>query len=481
MSDKDPGRQSMYSQLSSIIRRQPVVVGPQASVHQALRVMAEARVGSLVITDADSGKPLGVFTLRDLLTRVALGSWDREQAISKVMSCDRLVTLGAQATAYQAALTMARNRLRHLLVTDADGALLGVVSQNDLYALRHAGVKEISGEIRDASDLASLQQAAKGIARLAERMLAQGTGAETLTQFISSLNDILTLRVIELTLPDFALPAVDWCWIALGSEGRFEQTFSTDQDNGIIFDCPEGTAPESLRLAFLPFAQEVNRKLDACGFPLCKGNIMAGNPQWCLALAEWRALFSGWIHEAQPLALLNASIFFDFRPLYGEEKLSQQLREGLLAITTANPLFLRQMAVNALQCNPPLGLIRTFTYDSREFPHTIDLKMYGSRPFVDAARIFALANGISETGTAQRLRATAETLQFHHEDVAALVDSFYFIQLLRLRNQHLVQLDPRLANRVDPARLNGLDRQTLKHAFRQAKKLQQRLQLDYRL
>ena len=481
MSQSAPSRQNMYSPLASIIRRKPVVVGPDASVLVALQVMSTARIGSLVITDPGSGKPLGVFTLRDLLTRVALGSWDREQPIRAVMSSQKLVMLGEQATAYQAALTMAKHRLRHLLVVDAAGALLGVVSQNDLYALRHAGVKEVSGEIRDASDLASLQQAATGIAHLAERMLAQGTGAETLTQFISSLNDILTLRVIELTLPDFVLPQVDWCWIALGSEGRFEQTFSTDQDNGIIFDCPEGGSAEALRLAFLPFAREVNRKLDACGFPLCKGNIMAGNAQWCLSLAEWRALFSGWIYEAQPLALLNASIFFDFRPLYGEDALSQQLRESLLAITTANPLFLRQMAVNALQCNPPLGLIRTFTYDSDEFPHTIDLKMYGSRPFVDAARIFALAGGISETGTAQRLRTAAETLQFHQEDVAALVDSFYFIQLLRLRNQHLVKADPRLANRVDPSKLNGLDRQTLKHAFRQAKKLQQKLQLDYRL
>ena len=481
MNDVDSTRQNMYSQLAAIVRRKPVVVGPEVSVHDALRVMDEARVGSLVITDAASGKPLGVFTLRDLLTRVALGSWDREQPISAVMSSHNLVALGEQATAYQAALIMAKHRLRHLLVTDANGALQGVVSQDDLYALRHAGVKEVSGEIRDASDLDSLRQAASGIARLAERMLAQGTGAETLTQFISSLNDILTLRVIELTLPGYELPAVDWCWIALGSEGRFEQTFSTDQDNGIIFDCPAGMSPDSLRLAFLPFAQEVNRKLDACGFPLCKGNIMAGNAQWCLALGEWRALFSGWIHEAQPLALLNASIFFDFRPLYGEEGLSQQLREFLLSITTANPLFLRQMAVNALQCNPPLGLIRTFVYDSDQFPHTIDLKMYGSRPFVDAARIFALASGIGDTGTAQRLRAAAEALQFHQEDVSALVDSFYFIQLLRLRNQHPGRLDPRLANRVDPSQLNGLDRQTLKHAFRQAKKLQQKLVLDYRL
>jgi len=338
-----------------------------------------------------------------------------------------------------------------------------------------------SNELRDALDSDGLKRGWEGIARMEQQMLAQGLGAETLTRFISGLNDILTLRLIELTLPGFALPPVDWCWIALGSVGRLEQTFSSDQDNGIIFTCPEGASAETIRQALLPFAQEINRQLEACGFPQCRGNIMAGNPQCCLSLEEWRARFYGWIHAAEPEALLNASIFFDFRPLYGEEGLSQQLRASLLAITSANPLFLRHMAVNALQCGPPLGLIRTFVYDSAEFPHTIDLKMYGARPFVDAARILALANGIAETGTVQRLRAASATLQLHQEDVAPLVDSFYTIQLLRLRNQNLVKLDPRRANRLDPRELNGLERQTLKQAFRQAKKLQQKLQMDYRL
>ena len=481
MSEIDPGRPNMYSPLAAVIRRAPVTVAPDVSVREALRVMSEARIGSLVIADPADGRPVGVFTLRDLLQRVALAAWDREQPISAVMSGGPLVALGAQATAYQAALAMARHRLRHILVTAADGSLLGVISQNDLYALRHAGVKEISGEIRDARDLDSLRNAAAGIARLAQRLLGQGVGAEALTQFISSLNDILTLRAIELTLAEFDLPPADWCWIALGSEGRFEQTFSTDQDNGIIFSCPQGASAETLRQGFLPFAGEVNRKLDACGFPLCKGNIMAGNPAWCLSLQEWRARFSGWIYEAQPQALLNASIFFDFRPLYGEEALSRDLRDSLLALTGANPVFLRQMAANALQCAPPLGIFRPFRFDSREYPRTIDLKMYGARPFIDAARIFALANGIAETGTAQRLRAAAATLQFQQEDVAALVDSFFYIQLLRLRNQCGERSEPARANRIAPDRLNSLDREMLKHAFRQAKKLQQKLQLDYRL
>ncbi len=485
-----PDHQTLYSPLSAVIRRQPVVVPPTASIDQALRIMNEAKVGSLVVTDPESGRPLGIFTLRDLLKRVALASCDREQLITTVMSGARLVSLVGQATAYQAALAMAQHRLRHILVVDATGRLIGVVSQNDLYALQRVGISEISDEIREAMDIPALQHAAGEIRRLAGNMLAAGLGAETLSQFISTLNDILTLRVIELTLGEFELPEIDWCWIALGSEGRYEQTFSTDQDNGIIFDCPADSdsdadseaEAESLRQRFLSFAMAVNRKLDACGFPLCRGNIMASNREWCLSLPEWRRQFSGWIHEAEPQALLNASIFFDFRPLHGSAELSEQLRNWLLGVTAANPLFLRRMAVNALQCNPPLGWIRDFVYDHAErFPHTIELKMYGSRPFVDAARILALANGVAHTGTAQRLRAAGEQLQMPGEDIAALVQAFYFIQLQRLRHQYDGGCDGENANRIDPAALNELDRQMLKQSFRQGKKLQQKLQLDYRL
>ncbi|MFA6443638.1 MAG: putative nucleotidyltransferase substrate binding domain-containing protein, partial [Sterolibacterium sp.] len=260
--------------------------------------------------------------------------------------------------------------------------------------------------------------------------------------------------------------------------------FSTDQDNGIIFEAPdhEGERTDALRQAFLPFAQAVNRKLDACGFTLCKGNIMAGNPELCLSLTEWRDKFSSWLHAASPQALLNASIFFDLRPIFGADSLADTLREWLLARTGGASLFLRFMAGNAMLAPPPLGIVRDFVYQkNREFPHTIDLKAYGSRPFVDAARIFALANGISHTSTVQRLRAVAERMEFARDDVAAMVEGFYFIQQLRLRHQQVGGTTPDSANRIDPDQLNELHRHVLKQAFKQARRLQQKLQLDYRL
>ncbi|MFA7270371.1 MAG: DUF294 nucleotidyltransferase-like domain-containing protein [Sterolibacterium sp.] len=475
---------SLHSQLAALVRRKPVTATPEMPLREALQKMSEERVSSIVVVEPESSRPIGIFTLRDLLHRVAAQSCDTEQWIASVMSDSGLVMLNWRATVYQATLQMVRHGVHHLIVVDATGRLVGVVSHEDIFDLQRGGVKAISGAIRNARDMDTLIAAAEEIRRLTRQMLSKGSTAEALIHLISALNDLLTVRIIELTAAEFSLPKVDWCWLAFGSEGRFEQTFSTDQDNGIIFAAPDddGEATEALRQAFLPFAQAVNRTLDACGFTLCRGNIMAGNPELCLSLNEWRNKFSSWLHAANPQALLNATIFFDLRPLFGAESLADELRDWLLSRTVGASLFLRFMAANAIQAAPPLGLIRDFVFDkNQQFPHTLDLKTYGSRLFVDAARIFALANGIHHTSTVQRLNAVAERMDFAREDVSAMIEGFNFIQQLRLSNQRSDHISPGSANRLDPDSLNELHRHILKEAFKQARKLQQKLMLNYRL
>jgi CBS domain-containing protein len=276
-------------------------------------------------------------------------------------------------------------------------------------------------------------------------------------------------------LQDHDLEALKWCWLALGSEGRGEQTLATDQDNALIFVAPPEEA-EVLRARhdLVAFAREVNVALDQLGFPLCKGNIMASNPQWCLTEAEWRDQFTAWISEPTPERLLNANIFFDFRPLCGEAGLAERLREWLLARTQDNKLFLRLMVQNALQTEPPLGLIRAFQVSDKPGREgTLDLKKRGARIFVDAARVFALAAGSNLTGTADRLRRAGEEVRADPRHVEATVEAFHYLQVLRLRAQE--HPHPDNPNRVDPYALNEVDQRMLKEVFRQARKLQQRL------
>jgi len=239
----------------------------------------------------------------------------------------------------------------------------------------------------------------------------------------------------------------------------------------------------AVRAELLPVAQRINQVLDECGYPLCRGNIMAGNPECCLSLEEWKARFHDWIEHGTPEHLLKASIFFDFRTIYGERAPVEELQGWVLARVATNTTFLRQMAENALRNHPPLGLVRDFVVASGgEHPHTINLKLNGATPFVDGARLLALAHGIAETGTLARIRAVAQRGVLQEEEASAWCDAYAFIQLLRMRaHQSQQSLGQPLDNHVDPESLNELDRRILKETFRQARKLQTRLMLDYQL
>jgi CBS domain-containing protein len=362
-----------------------------------------------------------------------------------------------------------------------EGRLVGMVSERDLFALQRTSMRSIVGAIDRAGDEAGLRQSAADIARLAENLIAQGVGAEHLAQLVATLNDRLVARILELESARHDLRGISVCWIALGSEGRYEQTLATDQDNGLVFET--ALDPAEARARLLPFAQAANRTLDACGFPLCKGNIMAGNPEWCLSGDEWRARFSDWIRIPVPQALLNATIFFDLRPLWGEERLAASLRGWLADAVKGNERFLRAMTQSALESRAPGGLIGSLLAVAKagDARH-VDLKASGTRPFVDAARILALSSGIEHTNTAARLRGAGPRLRIPPEEVEAMVESFHFVLLLRLRHQmaHPGAAGPE-ANRIDPDALNELDRRILKEAMRHARKLQDRLALDYRL
>jgi CBS domain-containing protein len=473
-------RRDMATKLADLTRGEAVTSAPGTALEDALRTMEERRIGSIPVVDA-SGRPLGIFTRQDVIARVVLPRLALATPISDVMSAPT-VTLPGTAEAADAALVMAQRGIRHVVLTDEAGRVAGVVSERDLFALHRMSVRDISSAIRHAQDLASLVHCAADIRTLSLSLVAQGIASGPLTRLISGLNDRLTSRILELTAPSFGLDTIDISWLGLGSEGREEQTIATDQDNAIVFVA--GAGPDEVRERLRPFAKAVNEALDRCGYPLCKGGIMAMNPQWCLSVEEWRATFARWIDSGEPKALLAVSIFFDFRSLWGNEALAHDLRTFIAPRAQANVRFQKQLAENAMRNRPPLSwrgeIVEQADASGAE---GIDVKLFGSMPITDAARLFALGSGIHATGTMDRMSQAGARIGIAEDDIAAWRDAFAYLQMLRLRTQHRRirhELAPSAnANLVPVASLPALDRRVLKEALRQVRKLQQRLALDF--
>jgi CBS domain-containing protein len=339
--------------------------------------------------------------------------------------------------------------------------------------------EDLRAAIRAARDIDEVARAAARVREVPQPMLHEGIAPEAITALVTGVNDLVTTRLIELTGLDAALRDAGGCWIVLGSAGRAEQTLATDQDNAIVF--ADAADPEARRRELLPLAERVNRALDRSGYPLCRGEVMAGNPRWCLAQAEWRDRFAAWIDRPEPEALLNAAIFFDFRAVHGERSLVAGLRDWLAGYAPDRGRFLFPMVQNALGNQPPLGFVRDFALArSGEHPGTIDLKVNGVQLFVEPARIYSLADGVTATNTLERLAGTAGVRGIPTAELDAWADAFRLVQRLRLglnAAQH-GRSEP-LHNHLNPAALSGEERRSLKHALRQARNLQARLARDF--
>ena len=465
--------QSLESRLGDLRLKKPLTTRPNTPLREALTLIHEKKVGSILICE-DEQTIVGILTRYDVLSRVTLSNLDLNTPISSVMSTG-VKTLSVDDTAEMAGLLMSRFNIRHLPILDR-GRLVGIISERDLFSLQRLSLSNISTAIRAADDLQGLKKCANDIRTFARNLLGQGVQARQLTALISHLNDVLTEQLITLTAKRYQLNPSRFAWIALGSEGRSEQTIATDQDNALVYADDED---EAQRLIYLQFAREVNEALDACGYPLCKGNIMASNPELCLSQQEWLNRFARWIDQGNPEDLLKASIFFDLRALAGNADLLTPLKECVRINAAATPRFIKLLAENALNLRVPLnwfGAIEPTEIDGQEI---IDLKLQGTALMVDAARIYSLAHGIEAINTRERLAAVGHALNVPEAESAAWITAFEFLQTQRLAvqiSETSIQSNP---NAIDIKQLNSVDRSILKESLLKVRTLQQHLQLDY--
>lgn len=467
---------SLEAPLARLPRKAPVAVAPGTPLIEALRLMHERRVGSVLVLD-DGGRAQGILTRHDVLERVALARPADDTPIERIAT-QPVLALDIAASAQDAALAMSRHGVRHLPLTE-DGRVVSVVSERDLFALQRLSLRHVSGVLRAAGDLPALVAGAAAIRRFARHLLTQGLAARAVTEMLSHLNDLLTERLVRLSAAAHGLDLARAAWLAFGSEGRSEQTIATDQDNGLVL---ADEVDDAERERWLAMAREVNQGLDACGYPLCKGNVMAGNPELCQRQRDWIARFERWMEQGAPEDLLKASIYFDLRPLAGDEALAAPLRDVITRRARELPRFRKQLADNALRMRPALNWRGAIDATREGDAAWVDLKMGGTAIFVDAARLFALAHGVAATGTRERLLGSAAAMKVPESEAASWVDAFEWLQMLRLRRQVGDAAEGAPAeqpNRVDLRRLGAIDERLLKEALRMARSLQQRIGLDY--
>ncbi|WP_200975476.1 DUF294 nucleotidyltransferase-like domain-containing protein [Echinicola sp. 20G] len=458
------------------------------TVGDAAKLMHEKGVGSIAILN-QRGYPVGIITDKDLRNRLVAAGLPYTTKVEEIMTSP-VMTLHHQSDFPSIYLMMIKHRLHHLILTEdgtSNSKITGIVSDHDVFLSHGNSPAVLIHALMNTWDV----QEMRGIRDRAESLLGYFLENEVAIDFVASImseiNDVIIKRAILLAKrkldEDFEEESkVPFCFLSLGSEGRQEQLLRTDLDNAIVFqDVPSDHLPRT-KLYFETLAQEVIETLIACGYHPCPSEVMANNPDWCQPLSVWKSYFHDWVNLPQEEALMKATIFFDFRPVYGQKQLSEEMTAAIYRMVDQKPSFLSFLAKNALLNPPPMGFFKNFIVEkSGEHQDQFDIKLRAMMPLADAARILALSHSVSGVNnTFERFEKLAE-LEPQNASLYQEARSAYEI-FLRLRA--LEGIASGTSGRyITPRSLGKLQRQLLKNAFSPIHKIQElltvRFQTDY--
>jgi CBS domain-containing protein len=451
--------------VSSLLRGPAVRISPGATVGEAARVMADASVSSVIV----DSEPPGILTDRDFRRRVLAAGRGPETPVLEVYSAP-LQTVTAETPVYEAWRILLDSGVHHLPVKrGAD--IIGVLSATDLLKCTAAGPVAVMKRVERLSGRDALPGYSAKLTEMAAALFAGGLEPTVIGGFVARLNDTLLGRILKLAESDLGPPPTPYAWLAYGSEGRREQLLLTDQDNALVW----GDDTAEARQYFTELARLVITDLVTAGFPRCPGGYMATN--WNGPLAEWEDRFHTWLDAPTPKALLEASIFFDFRAAQGALRVDSL--EQIVQRARSARVFLAAMAKSALTFHPPVGLLLRLRGESS----TIDMKLKGISPIVFLARVYGLETGARSSNTLERLAEAVRSGRINKDTCDTLGEAYRFLLRLRLREQIRMLSEGRPAvnmNMISLSDLSSLERSRLRDTFRAIEDWQERASFHYR-
>lgn len=293
-------------------------------------------------------------------------------------------------------------------------------------------------EIAGAADIGTLRSIrAREQERLMEAMNSLPVSA--VAESLGGLHDALIARALELAEMEMARlgygsPPVPYAYLLFGSGGRREQTFSSDQDSGIVYGDPESEDDACASAAyFSEFAARAVQLLIQLGYPPCEGNVIASNPEWCLSLKDWENRIDAWFAEPSWENVRYLLIVADGRPVAGDERLARKLKDRFHTDVLESPVIARRMMENTLRHKVLVGLFgQLLTERYGENAGSLDIKYGAYIPMVNLFRLLAVRAGIRETGTLSRIAALQELGVLTIRDAEEALNSFAYILRLRL-------------------------------------------------
>jgi CBS domain-containing protein len=449
----------------------------ETSIREAARSMSYFRQNYVLVVDPER-EPVGLITDRELRDHVVAEGLDVNLPVSKIMY-QPVREIQATAYSYEAILLMFRHKVDYLAVRDG-ARLAGVISLDKLLNAQGKSPFIFVQSIAFDHSAEALRDKWAEVPGIVDHLVERGTRPEIVNQVVSVISDAIAHNIIRRTIERLGPPPAKFVFMALGSEGRKEQTLRTDQDNAIIYEDLSGEVRKRARHYFLKLGQQVCDELAEVGFAYCEGGLMAKNTRWNHSLSHWQDNYRKWITEPGSENALIGGTFFDCRAIYGEVELLQTLRRTIFANLEkgASPFF-SALGRASLLNKVPLNLFGSFQLTEHEQRKGINIKRATST-ISDFARLYALQHQLAATNTGERLRQLTIKGVLTDGELDELLQSYYFMMRLRLTHQsQQLQAGETPDNIIDPDTLTKIERVTLREIFRVVEKYQKRVSIVF--
>jgi CBS domain-containing protein len=472
--------ESMYFiPVGKVCRRPPVVCFAENTVRDASQLMQEKNITCVVVAEIDA--PKGIFTVRDLRRVTAECSGNPADLTLRECMTPKLITLHEDACLFDAISLMSRHNFHRVGVVDAAGELVGMLTDTDLLTFQTRSPLYLITEIERASTIEQLQSLNAQLFEMIDMAYKAGVEIRGVVHLLAHFNDAFTQRLIQLLAENEGIVLPEGAaYLSLGSEGRGEQTFRTDQDSAMVYgdDFPPERMP-----ALEQFAERLIAGLEQLGVPRCPGDTMASNPQWRHSLSDWKNILETWIGMPLQDNMVNFGMFQDMRVLYGDQSFEADLRSHIFETAKSKSLFFPSMARNIVRFKPPMGMFgRLLVEKMGPCRGKLDLKKGGLFAMVRGVGLLALEVGIVGGNTWDKIGRLRSLNLVAPGDLDDIEESFSTLVRMRLGRQ----LSARRANQeadncIDPLVMTERSRKQLRAALKGVDTLLQILRSHYKL
>ncbi|MAO67444.1 MULTISPECIES: DUF294 nucleotidyltransferase-like domain-containing protein [Idiomarina] len=458
--------------VGSVVTMPPVSLTSDTSVQEAAKLMSSNGISSVLVVD--DTQLVGILTDRDLRNRVVAEGLPLDVRVAAVMT-QLPESVYENRSLMDALTTMTSSNIHHLPVVNDQNQPVGMVTATDLIRQQRSDPVFLISAIRKAGSKEQLVEEARKLPDYLQTFASRVKQTSILGRLMASVTDGMTRQLIHLYEQENGAAPAAYSWLAFGSQGREDQTLSSDQDNGLLLS---NGLTDKQKDWFAGLGEYVCEGLNECGIPSCPGNIMASNPDCRGTIDEWKKRFTSWIESPTPKALMYCQIFFDSRPVVGPGKFYQEYRKQI-ADLARNEMFLGNLAILVNKISVPLGLFNRLRTEDTDDGDTIDIKRYGIALINDIARIYSLQAGLTSPSTPARLAALKGSNLLNRRDNQSLLEAWEFLTQLRLNHQLKVWGTDKPKNAIDPDELSTLSRRQLKTAFKIIKEAQQGVGLKF--